>query len=586
MGGLTAGARDIISGNQNDGVEISGSGTSGNAVEGNYIGTEVSGTTSYDYLTGPLSNYSDGVEIDGRASGNTVGGLTAAARNIIAGNYNAGVEISGAGTSGNVVQGDYIGTDVAGTVAMGNYEGVEIDSGASGNTIGGVTGTSYPFTGGSNLISGNVTGISDSGGGDNLFEGNLIGTNASGTGALANYGDGIDVSTSGDTIGGTVAGAGNTIAFNYDDAVEVVTGIGNAILENVVYGNGSGIVLTSDGNDDQIAPVITAVTTEPAVAPSAEITISVDPTAAGFTPGSTYSLDFFADSSNDPAGGVQAHYYLGTETFTGGTTGNVTFTSSLTPLFESQTVTATATLLVGSTYTNTSGFAAAATVTELSDFVVTTTAATGAGSLEQAILDANAATSDPKAYVILFAIATGSAPYTINPLAAGLTPITHAVVIDATSQPGYDGALIVVLDGIGVTTSGLVLDTGSDGSAIRGFDIINFTAAGTAGIEIESGDNVVQANYVGVQTDGMSVGQNTEGVLVQGANNTIGGTTAGGGNLISGNTGDGVEISGSVRRAPWSKATGSAPTLQALLRLPTHSASRSIRARRATRSAV
>ena len=118
------------------------------------------------------------------------------------------------------------------------------------------------------------------------------------------------------------------------------------------------------------------------------------------------------------------------------------------------------------------------------------------------------------------------------------------MVIYAESQPGYAGSPIIVLDGTGVTASGLVLGTGSDGSAIRGFDIINFTAAGTAGIEIDSGSNVVQSNYVGVQADGKSLGQNTDGVLVQGAYNTIGGATAGAGNVISGNKNDNVELSG------------------------------------------
>ena len=254
---------------------------------------------------------------------------------------------------------------------------------------------------------------------------------------------------------------------------------------------------------------------------------------------------FFADAPGDRTSGVQAHIYLGTETFIGGTTGNVTFTSLASPLTSSQSVTATATLLTGSTFTDTSAFSSpAVVVTEFSEFIVTTTAATGAGSLEQAILNANADTSDPSAYVILFGIATGNAPYTINPLAAGLTPITHPVVLDATSQPGYAGSPIIVLDGTGVTTSGLILATGSDGSAIRGFDIIDFTTVGTAGIEIDSGGNVVQANYVGVQTDGMSLGQNIEGVLVQGANNTIGGTTPGTGNVISSNINGGILITG------------------------------------------
>ena len=60
----------------------------------------------------------DGVEIDSGASGNTIGGTTAAARNIISANAYSGVEIDDA--NDNLVEGDFIGTDVTGTVALGN----------------------------------------------------------------------------------------------------------------------------------------------------------------------------------------------------------------------------------------------------------------------------------------------------------------------------------------------------------------------------------------------------------------------------------------------------------------------------------
>ena len=93
-------------------------------------------------------------------------------------------------TTDNLVEGDYIGTDVTGTVAIPNTgAGVEIDSGASGNTIGGIT--SSPGTGAGNVISGNATGVSDSGGGDDVFEGNLIGLQAGGLAALPNTSGGI-----------------------------------------------------------------------------------------------------------------------------------------------------------------------------------------------------------------------------------------------------------------------------------------------------------------------------------------------------------------------------------------------------------
>ena len=390
VGGTASGAGNVISGNASDGIYLGRAGSTGIVIEGNLIGTDVGGTKSLPNDIGVLVNLG--------AHNNTIGGTTSGAGNVISGNTADGVEISDGNTSGNLVSGNEIGADLTGTIAISNGTGVEIDTGATGNTIGGTA------AGSANIISGNdgssfSTGVEITGGGTsgNLVAGNMIGTDSTGTAALPNTnGVSIEGGASGNTIGGTVAGAGNTIAFNTGDAVEVVTGIGNAILENVVYANGSGIVLASGGNDDQIAPVITAVTTEPAMAPSAEVTISVDLTAAGFAPGSTYSLDFFASSSFDPAGEVEAHFYLGTQTFTGGMTGIVTFTSSSLPLFASQTVTATATLLAGSTFTDTSAFSTPATmVNEFSDFVVTTTAATGAGSLEQAILSANADTTDP-----------------------------------------------------------------------------------------------------------------------------------------------------------------------------------------------
>ena len=222
VGGLTAGARNLISGNQNDGVEISGSGTTGNVVEGDYIGIDVTGAREYGSNLEPIQNINDGVQIDQGASGNTVGGLTAGARNIISGNKNDGVEISGSGTTGDVVEGNYIGLDATGTTDNGYYygsdplgnesDGVEIDTGASSDTIGGTTAAAR------NIISGNRNGVEISGSGTtlNLVEGNYIGLDVTGTTAydsqfndLGNSNDGVEIDSgaSGNTIGGSTAGA-------------------------------------------------------------------------------------------------------------------------------------------------------------------------------------------------------------------------------------------------------------------------------------------------------------------------------------------------------------------------------------------
>ena len=108
--------------------------SSGTLVAGNFIGTDITGTLA-------IGNGTQGVEILG-ASGNTVGGTTAGARNIIAGNSQNGVLIQNAvaffgltaAADNNLIEGNYIGTQVNGTTALGNAaDGVEIVYDASGD---------------------------------------------------------------------------------------------------------------------------------------------------------------------------------------------------------------------------------------------------------------------------------------------------------------------------------------------------------------------------------------------------------------------------------------------------------------------
>jgi len=139
IGGTAEGARNIISGNTGGGVNILGSGTTGNVVAGNYIGVDATGSVAIP--TG------DGVSVRFEASGNVIGGMAVGAGNVISGNSN-GVYLSH-GSSGNVVAGNYIGTDAFGERALGNYLGIAITAGAFGNTIGEgqrERGTSSPAT--------------------------------------------------------------------------------------------------------------------------------------------------------------------------------------------------------------------------------------------------------------------------------------------------------------------------------------------------------------------------------------------------------------------------------------------------------
>ena len=116
IGGTNLFARNLISANQNEGIQLAGIGSVGNVIIGNYLGTDVSGTND-------LGNGRSGVEING-APGNRVGGWSAGERNLISGNDFNGVLMVGAGSSSNVVVGNYLGTDVTGTGRLGNLRGV------------------------------------------------------------------------------------------------------------------------------------------------------------------------------------------------------------------------------------------------------------------------------------------------------------------------------------------------------------------------------------------------------------------------------------------------------------------------------
>src|SRR5262249_39746467 len=101
---------NLISGNTADGVRIVQPNTDDNRVVGNLIGTTADGSAA-------LGNGDSGVLLALGAVGNVIGGPTAADRNVISGNDGPGVWVQDLGTSGNVIEGNYLGTDAAGTHA-------------------------------------------------------------------------------------------------------------------------------------------------------------------------------------------------------------------------------------------------------------------------------------------------------------------------------------------------------------------------------------------------------------------------------------------------------------------------------------
>jgi hypothetical protein len=216
IGGTEAGAGNLISGNKNYGVFLQED-AGKNRIVGNIIGTNGAGTE-------PVGNNFAGVfvynpsTLPGSSLDNTIGGTTPAARNLISGNDVYGVVV-GAGAAGTLVQGNYIGTNLSGSSALPNAHGVTVTQ-APGSTVGGAD------PGARNLISGNrLSGISigllnvggQTGGTGTTVQGNYIGTDAAGTGAVGNQRDGIFVELNSD--GNTIQE--NRIAFNGSNGIRI-----------------------------------------------------------------------------------------------------------------------------------------------------------------------------------------------------------------------------------------------------------------------------------------------------------------------------------------------------------------------------
>lgn len=219
IGGPTPAQRNVISGNScvefsENGIYITGRGASNNIVMGNFVGLMPNGTSA-------LGNRPHGIKID-NASFNLVGGIRPEHRNYISGNLSDGIQINDSGAWGNVIAGNFIGTDAAGTLRLANATGVEITS-ASGNTIG-------P----KNLISGNTADGVRINATNNAIWGNYIGTVANGLAALPNGGEGVYITGTSNTVGGIMPGSTNLISGNQQNGVLIGSGTANWIAGNLI----------------------------------------------------------------------------------------------------------------------------------------------------------------------------------------------------------------------------------------------------------------------------------------------------------------------------------------------------------------
>ena len=470
----------------------------------------------------------------------------------------------------------YAGTPIVQIVGQSSLgDGLVLSTGSGGSTISGLDIVGFS--------AGAAIHIETSG---NFVQNCYLGVDVTGTTAGPGDLQGVLIDSDGsdNAIGGNLAVVANVIAFNAGAAVDVDSGTGNQIQGNSIFANGAGIVLNTgnDANDNQPAPTLTAVNSSPDAG-----TMQIQGTLTGFAAGATFTIDFYASSTGDPSRQGQAHIYLGSasDPITTDSSGDATFSEFL-PISVglSQMVTATATSSGG----DTSGFATSVTVGNL--FVVTTTVDNGddssppRGSLRQAILAVDANPPGVGAQDEIIFHIPGTAPFIISVLSDDLPAITVPVVLDGTSQPGFDPnnpvPIIEIEDQLPSGTFGpdlgygLTLGQGSDGSTIEGLDIQGFstyfppqddylgagvevlsndnTIGGTVtgsgnvltgnadGIEIAGTGNLVEGNDIGTDSMGTKSLGNVYGVFLDNSLNTIGGTVGAARNVISGN-GTGVE---------------------------------------------
>jgi hypothetical protein len=496
IGGALPGQGNVIAGNLADGIQLFGPGSTGNVIAGNVIGADAS-------VSVPLGNVRNGVLLL-NAPGNLIGGAEAGARNLIAANGAAGVQVGGGGSSGNTIAGNFIGTDASGRRALGNaLDGVFVLN-ATGNTIGGATTDAQR-----NVISGNGTfgiriardvGVALDGG--NLVLGNFIGTNAPGTAAVGNAADGVQILNAPDTtIGGTTAGARNLIAGNGGAGIQVV---GGGEARTVVQGN----FLGTDGSGTGALPNGVGV--------------------------------FLSGTSSNRIGGtepgarnlISGNASVGVQVFGVGAQGN-----RIEGNFIGTDVTGRAAL--GNRYGVFINGVSAPNNRVAGNLVGGT--APGAG---------NVISGNDVAGVFLFGPdVTGNAVQGnfIGTDATGSRPL---LVPGATDDAGARQDLGVLVNAApGNTIGGTVPGARNVLSGnLVGVSIISDVPAGSVPAGASVGTTVV-GNFVGTDASGTTAASNQVGVFLNGASaNTIGGTAPGAGNLISGNDVAGVYLLGPLAR--------------------------------------
>ena len=392
VGGTTAAARNLISGNVGGAMDIAGE-SDGVYIYGNWMGTSVTGATALGNQGGGIGTYGANVSIGGTVNGSG---------NVISGNGDVGIYIGGG--SNLAIRRNYIGTDASGLLPLGNGSyairadgapGTQIGTPGNGNVMSNNgRGVVLGYDASAYLVRGNILGLNKDGnqpmgngesgleiytadnviGGtalgafnqigdstyygifmwgagatNNRVENNYIGTNTALVQGLGNWFGIVIYGANGNSIGGTANGTGNFISDNINDGINDWYGSRNRYLRNSVFRNGgAGIenqprgLLPNDAldgdhgpNEGQNFPTVTAAT-----AGAGSVTV------AGFLtsqPSTQYRVEYFVSAQCDASGFGEGEHYVGFQDVVSGADGKAVLGTVLTTAYVSGFVTATAT---------------------------------------------------------------------------------------------------------------------------------------------------------------------------------------------------------------------------------------------------
>lgn len=418
---------------------------------------------------------------------NTIGGTTVQARNVLSGNGRHGVLLFG--SDDNRIQGNFIGTNRTGRDVIPDINGISVSE-SSGNLIGGTT----PYA--RNIIAGHLAAAiaitADSSG--TLIQGNFIGTDWSGTLARPNgsldalLGGGVSLSGPGNTVGGTTAGAGNLVSGNGAALSSGIVVSGETASGTLIQGNFIGTNLAGDSA----------------------------------IPNGPHGVFILNGASNTVVGGSVS----GSANLISGNSSNGLRVDAYCEGCASPHDTVVQGNLVG---TDRTGMSAVGNTME--------------GVLLSSAVDT---------------VIGGSIPGVANLLSGNQSGVTVVGSSGTRIQRNLIGTDRTGSAAIG-NYSGLFLTSGSTGTTVGGTGsaernvISGNTASGVLVAGADTEDNVIQGNYIGTAADGLApLGNGSPGVSVAlGARgNTIGGTEPGAGNRIAYNGRSGVALTGEIQGTP------------------------------------